>query len=91
VDLVNRESDTGLVGWRCSADGPLLCPFSLLTGDFTGNFAKSRIRERQRLSNVASSQGFRCEFAAQGIILVEQGPIAREQGILLTGIEIIAG
>ena len=36
-------------GWRSSADGPLLCPFSLLTGNFTGNFAKSRLRERQRL------------------------------------------
>jgi hypothetical protein len=25
----------------CRRDGPLLCPFSLLTGIFTGNFAKS--------------------------------------------------
>jgi GMC oxidoreductase len=36
-------------GWRSSADGPLLCPFSLLTGNFTGNFAKSRLLARQRL------------------------------------------
>jgi hypothetical protein len=27
---------TGLAGWRRSADGHLLCPFSLLTGNFTG-------------------------------------------------------
>jgi hypothetical protein len=38
-----------LVGWRRSADGTLLCPFSLLTGNFTGNFAKSRLLARQRL------------------------------------------
>lgn len=34
--------ETALAGWRTSADGPLLCLFSLLTGNFTGNFAKSR-------------------------------------------------
>jgi hypothetical protein len=34
--------------WRSSADGPLLCPFSLLTGNFTGNFAKSCLWEPQR-------------------------------------------
>jgi hypothetical protein len=29
--------------WRSSADRPLLHPFSLVTGIFTGNFAKSRL------------------------------------------------
>ena len=51
--------------WRSSADGPLLCPFSLLTGNFTGNFVKSCLRERQRLQIMAPLQGFRCEFPTQ--------------------------
>jgi hypothetical protein len=36
-------------GWRRSADGLLLYPFSLLTGNFTGNSAKSWLLARQRL------------------------------------------
>jgi len=36
-------------GWRRSADGPLLCFNSPLTGNFTGNFAKSWLLARQRL------------------------------------------
>ncbi len=43
-----KSQEPGLAGWRSSADGPLLRPFSLLTGNFTGNFAKSRLRGRQR-------------------------------------------
>ena len=40
VNLVDKESETGLVGWRRSADSALLCPLSLLTGNFTGNSTK---------------------------------------------------
>jgi hypothetical protein len=43
----NQRREAGLTGWRSSADGPLLCPFSLLTGNFTGNFAKSQPREHR--------------------------------------------
>jgi hypothetical protein len=46
--LKDLETDIA-AGWRRSADGPLLCPFSLLTGNFTGNFAKSWLLARQRL------------------------------------------
>ena len=53
---------TRLLGWRSSADGPLLCSVSLLTGNFTGNFAKSQLWARQRLQLMASLQGFRCKF-----------------------------
>src|SRR5450759_5524648 len=53
----NCSAETGLAGWRRSADGPLLCPFSLLTGNFTGNFVKSRLLARQRLQIVALGQG----------------------------------
>ena len=42
------------LGWGGSAEFPLLCPFSLLTGNFTGNYAKSRLWERQRLQLTAS-------------------------------------
>jgi hypothetical protein len=38
---IERGPETRLAGWRRSADGPLLCPFSLLTGNFTGNFVES--------------------------------------------------
>src|SRR4051812_45453608 len=51
--LSGLETQLQLGGWRSSADGPLLCPFSLLTGNFTGNFAKLRLRERQRPPVVA--------------------------------------
>jgi hypothetical protein len=43
------KAETGLVGWRHSADGPRLYPLSLLTGNFTGNFAKSPLFVRQIL------------------------------------------
>jgi hypothetical protein len=39
--------------------------FSLPTGNFTGNFAKPRLRQRQRLQIIALSQGFRREFPTQ--------------------------
>ena len=61
----NDTAETGLAGWRRSADGPLLCPFSLQTGNFTGNFAKSRLLARQRLQIVASLLGFRRDFPTQ--------------------------
>lgn len=40
--------ETGFGGWRSSADGPLLCPFSLLTGNFTGILQSHGLWERQR-------------------------------------------
>jgi hypothetical protein len=58
---------TGLAGWRRSADGILLCPFSLLTGNFTGNSAKSWLLARQRLHVVASVQDVRRKFPTQRI------------------------
>jgi len=53
-------------GWRSSADGPLLCLYFLLTGNFTG-------------------LPIRIPYST------EQGILAREQGILSAGIEIIVG
>ena len=38
VTLSGKSLETRLAGWRSSADAPLLCPFSLLRGNFTGNF-----------------------------------------------------
>jgi len=37
-DVVHRPI-RDQAGWRDSAGDPLLCPFSLLTGNLTGNFA----------------------------------------------------
>lgn len=65
LQAVIAGKQTGPVGWRRSADDPLLCPFSLLTGNFTGNFAKSRLRERRRLKIVAPRQGVRRKFPTQ--------------------------
>src|SRR5262249_51968060 len=36
-----RNRETRLGGWRSSAHSALLCPFSQLTGNFTGNFNKN--------------------------------------------------
>jgi hypothetical protein len=49
----DQSAETALDGWRRSADGTLLCPFSLLTGNLTGNFAKKRLLARQSLEIVA--------------------------------------
>jgi len=38
--FVEKLPETALAGWRHSADRLLLCPLSLLTGNFTGNFPK---------------------------------------------------
>jgi hypothetical protein len=65
ADLVEKESETGLVGCRSSADRPLLCLSSLLTGNFTGNFAESRLWEPRRLQVMAVVAGLSCEFPAQ--------------------------
>jgi hypothetical protein len=91
---LGKSPVTRLVGWRSSADSPLLCPFSLLTGNFTGNFAISRLLVRQRLEIVPLLQGFRLQIPysmEQGIIFVEQGIPTREQGISPAKIENITG
>jgi hypothetical protein len=84
----NRAVETRLAGWRSSEDGPLLCPFSLLTGNFAGNFIKSRHLARQRLKIRMSERNFRRKFPTQQnreIILPEQGIQAQEQGISSPG------
>ena len=81
--------ETGLAGWRSSVDSPLLCPFSLLTGNFTGNFAKSEALGGPETVNNGVVTGFpvRIPYSSeQGIILAQQGILAREQGILSAGI-----
>ena len=44
---------------------PVSARNSLLTGNFAGNFVKSRLLARQRRKIMASLQGFRCEFPTQ--------------------------
>ena len=61
----HQSNESGVGSWRSSADRPLLCQLSLLTGNFTGNFAKSRLREHQRLQIMSPLQRFRCEFPTQ--------------------------
>ena len=56
----------GLGNWGNSADGPLLWPSSLLTGNFTGNFTKLRHRERQKLRKKCRRYGaFKGKFPTQ--------------------------
>jgi hypothetical protein len=72
----------------------MLCPFSLLTGNFTGNFAKLRLWERQRLQIMPVVAGFPTQIpysTKQGIIFAEQGIWAGEQRFLSAEIEIVAG
>lgn len=54
-----------LAGWRSSADGCLLRPVSLLTGNITGNFQKSSLRTPQRLQNCAARARFLSQFPAE--------------------------
>ena len=52
--------------WRTQSQSNLSpLPNSLLTGKRTGNFAKSRLRERQRLQIILSLQGFPYKFPTQ--------------------------
>jgi len=51
-----------LNGWRGSADGALLCPFSLLTGNSTGKILNSGIWERQRLQITSQFPSFLAKF-----------------------------
>jgi hypothetical protein len=84
-DKDNFNINNLVAGWRRSADGPLLCPRSLLTGNFTGNFTKSRLLARQRLQILAAVAGLPTQIpysTEQGIISTEQGIPAQEQGIL---------
>jgi hypothetical protein len=79
-------------GWRGSADGPLLCPFSLANREFTGNFIKiaaSGTPETASNGVVAALPAQIPYSTKQGIILAEQGLSAEEQGILPAKIDII--
>lgn len=60
-----KIAETVLVGWRRSADAPLLCRPSQLTGNFTGNFSNLGFRARQRLQIVTSAQGVVRKFPTQ--------------------------
>jgi hypothetical protein len=51
-----------MAGWRRSAYVALLCPLSLLTGNFTGKILNSSIWERQRLQIASQSQASFAEF-----------------------------
>jgi hypothetical protein len=73
---------------------PVSKPNSLLTGNFTGNFAKSWLLERRRRQTVESAQGVSGEFPTsrnRELFQPEQGILAQEQGISLGETEIIAG
>jgi len=55
----------GLPGWRCSADRAGLLQNSLLTGNFTGNFAKSGPQDWSILQETAVPQPFLSQFPTQ--------------------------
>ena len=61
-----------------------ILPTALPTGNCTGNFAKSRLRERQRPEIVVSSQGIRREFPTPGSgnYFVGTGNLGARTGIL---------
>ena len=82
VRTLFQSTGTGWLAQQCR--WPLLCPFSLLTGNCTGNFAKSRLRERQRPEIVVSSQGIRREFPTPGSgnYFVGTGNLGARTGIL---------
>ena len=61
-DLAAKAWETGLVGWRSSADRPLLCPVSLLTGNFTGNFPKLGLPAPQRRQFATTVRGVSSKF-----------------------------
>ena len=62
---LHNSLETGLGGWRGSAVCPLLCSISLLTGNFTGNFAKLGHSGAPETKNKPSFRGFRWEFPTQ--------------------------
>ena len=80
---VSQNRETGLTGWGSSAASTLLCPLSLLTGNLQGNFARSRVRERQRLvkCGVVTGLSMRIPYSTeQGIILAEQRIFGARKG-----------
>ena len=84
--LKTRRPD--LAGWRPSAVSTLLRLFSLLTGNFTGNFAKiAALAAWETIeSAVITGLPMRIPYSTElGIIFVDQGILAREQGILSAG------
>ena len=87
--------DSGTAWWRTqSKSNPSPPPNSLLTGKSTGNFAKNAVSVASETVNSGAVTGLskRIPYSTeQGIILAEQGNLAREQGILPARIEIIAG
>jgi hypothetical protein len=59
------SQSAGLPGWRRSADRTRLQPNSLLTGNFTGNFAISGLREPIPEQETAALQRFPEQFPTQ--------------------------
>jgi len=57
--------NAGMDGWRRSADRTRLQPNSLLTGNFTGNFAISGLREPIPEQETAALQHFPQQFPKQ--------------------------
>ena len=78
-----QKTETGLGGWRPSAVSTLLCLFSLLTGNFTGKFAKIGALAARETVESAVVMGLpkRIPYSTeQGIIFADRGILAREQG-----------
>ena len=92
ANFADQNTETGLAGWRPSAVSTLLRLFSLLTGNFTGNFAKiAALGTGETIeSAVITGLPMRIPYSTeQGIIFADQGILAREQEILSARIEII--
>jgi hypothetical protein len=86
--------ETGLVGWRSSAGRPPLCPFSLLTGNFTGNFCKIAVSGAPETLSCGAVTALSMQIpysAEQGIIFGGTGNFGGRTGSLSPDIAIISG
>ena len=85
--IVNRNTEVRprLPRWRRSADRASLRANSLLTGNFTGNFAILELREETSTSDRPVSQPLLSFFATQAdreIFLQEQGILVSNRGYI---------
>jgi hypothetical protein len=79
-----RSPENRKAGWRCSSDRAGLLQNSLLTGNFTGNFAKSGLQDGSILQETAVPQPFLSQFPAQNNrekIRKKQGNFLEQQGM----------